>query len=103
MDIADALANPIKYQSALDKRAEQLAVLTEDMEPELNADGEEDEKGEGGDKCDAKGDSIGASVHLSAAAGTGSVSSLTAKPQRRMTSKCTLLLIIFLSVFFSHR
>lgn len=84
MDIADALANPIKYQSALDKRAEQLAVLTEDMEPELNADGEEDHKGEGGDKCDTKGD---ANVHLSSTTGSGSISSLVAKPQRRMTSK----------------
>lgn len=32
-DFAEALANPIKYQSELDKRAEQLAVLTEDTEP----------------------------------------------------------------------
>lgn len=32
-DFAEALANPIKYQSELEKRAEQLAVLTEDMEP----------------------------------------------------------------------
>lgn len=32
-DFAEALANPIKYQSELDKRAEQLAVLTDDMEP----------------------------------------------------------------------
>ncbi|XP_044748447.1 1-phosphatidylinositol 4,5-bisphosphate phosphodiesterase classes I and II isoform X2 [Coccinella septempunctata] len=32
-DFAEALANPIKYQSELEKRAQQLAVLTEDMEP----------------------------------------------------------------------
>lgn len=32
-DFADALANPIKYQSQLEKRAEQLAVLTDDIEP----------------------------------------------------------------------
>lgn len=33
-ELAEALANPIKYQSELDKRSEQLAVLQEDMEPE---------------------------------------------------------------------
>lgn len=32
-DFAEALANPIKYQSEQEKRAEQLAVLTEDTEP----------------------------------------------------------------------
>lgn len=32
-EFAEALANPIKYQSELEKRAEQLAVLTEDTEP----------------------------------------------------------------------
>lgn len=32
-DFAEALANPIKYQSDLEKRSEQLAVLQEDMEP----------------------------------------------------------------------
>lgn len=31
-DFAEALANPIKYQSELDKRAQQLSVLTDDME-----------------------------------------------------------------------
>lgn len=31
--LAEALSNPIKYQSELHKRAEQLAVLTDDMEP----------------------------------------------------------------------
>lgn len=31
-DFAEALANPIKYQSELEKRAEQLAVLTDDIE-----------------------------------------------------------------------
>lgn len=31
-DFAEALANPIKYQSELEKRAVQLAVLTDDME-----------------------------------------------------------------------
>lgn len=31
-DFAEALANPIKYQSDLEKRAEQLAVLTDDTE-----------------------------------------------------------------------
>lgn len=36
-DFAEALANPIKYQSELDKRAEQLAVLTDDMEPSSDA------------------------------------------------------------------
>lgn len=36
-EFAEALANPIKYQSDLDKRSQQLAVLQEDMEP-----GEED-------------------------------------------------------------
>jgi phosphatidylinositol phospholipase C, beta len=33
-DFAEALANPIKYQSDLEKRSAQLAVLQEDMEPE---------------------------------------------------------------------
>lgn len=37
-DFAEALANPIKYQSELEKRAEQLAVLTEDTEPILDED-----------------------------------------------------------------
>jgi phosphatidylinositol phospholipase C beta len=32
-DFAEALANPIKYQSDLEKRSEQLAVLQEGMEP----------------------------------------------------------------------
>lgn len=32
-DFAEALTNPIKYQSDLEKRAQQLAVLTDDMEP----------------------------------------------------------------------
>lgn len=32
-DFAEALANPIKYQSELEKRSEQLAVLMEDGEP----------------------------------------------------------------------
>ncbi|KYB27786.1 1-phosphatidylinositol 4,5-bisphosphate phosphodiesterase classes I and II-like Protein [Tribolium castaneum] len=40
-DFAEALANPIKYQSDLEKRAQQLAVLTDDMEP---AEGTEDQK-----------------------------------------------------------
>lgn len=31
-DFAEALANPIKYQSELEKRSQQLAVLQEDME-----------------------------------------------------------------------
>ncbi|XP_070504335.1 1-phosphatidylinositol 4,5-bisphosphate phosphodiesterase classes I and II [Chironomus tepperi] len=38
-DFAEALANPIKYQSDLEKRSQQLAVLQEDMEPN-NDDGE---------------------------------------------------------------
>lgn len=37
-DFAEALANPIKYQSELDKRAEQLAVLTDDMEPACDSE-----------------------------------------------------------------
>lgn len=40
-DFAEALANPIKYQSDLEKRAQQLAVLTDDMEP---SDGDEQKK-----------------------------------------------------------
>ncbi|RZC39107.1 1-phosphatidylinositol 4,5-bisphosphate phosphodiesterase classes I and II, partial [Asbolus verrucosus] len=40
-DFAEALANPIKYQSDLEKRAQQLAVLTDDMEP---AEGGEEQK-----------------------------------------------------------
>lgn len=39
-DFAEALANPIKYQSDLEKRSQQLAVLEEDMEPS-NDDGTE--------------------------------------------------------------
>lgn len=31
-ELAEALANPIKYQSELDKREHQLAVLTEDTD-----------------------------------------------------------------------
>nr|CAD7451912.1 unnamed protein product [Timema tahoe] len=31
-DLAEALANPIKYQSELEKRAQQLAVFTDDMD-----------------------------------------------------------------------
>lgn len=37
-DFAEALANPIKYQSDLDKRAQQLAVLTEGLEPTEGAE-----------------------------------------------------------------
>lgn len=33
-DFAEALANPIKYQSEQEKRAQQLAVLTDDMDVE---------------------------------------------------------------------
>lgn len=40
-DFAEALANPIKYQSELEKREKQLAVLTDDME---EPEGEEEEK-----------------------------------------------------------
>nr|CAH7747170.1 unnamed protein product [Callosobruchus chinensis] len=40
-DFAEALANPIKYQSDLEKRAQQLAVLTDDTEP---PEGNEDQK-----------------------------------------------------------
>jgi phosphatidylinositol phospholipase C beta len=40
-DFAEALANPIKYQSDLEKRAQQLAVLTDDMEP---AEGDDQKK-----------------------------------------------------------
>lgn len=32
-DFAEALANPIKYQSDLEKRTQQLSVLTDDMDP----------------------------------------------------------------------
>lgn len=39
-DFAEALANPIKYQSDLEKRSQQLAVLQEDMEP-MEDDGTE--------------------------------------------------------------
>jgi phosphatidylinositol phospholipase C, beta len=35
-DFAEALANPIKYQSDLEKRSQQLAVLEEDMEPSVD-------------------------------------------------------------------
>lgn len=31
-ELAEALANPIKYQSELDKREHQLSVLTEDTD-----------------------------------------------------------------------
>nr|CAI5853820.1 unnamed protein product [Callosobruchus analis] len=40
-DFAEALANPIKYQSDLEKRAQQLAVLTDDTEP---PEGNEEQK-----------------------------------------------------------
>ncbi|XP_045479172.1 1-phosphatidylinositol 4,5-bisphosphate phosphodiesterase classes I and II isoform X2 [Harmonia axyridis] len=42
-DFAEALANPIKYQSELEKRSQQLAVLTEDMEP-VEGEGKEPQK-----------------------------------------------------------
>lgn len=36
-DFAEALANPIKYQSELEKRSEQLAVLlSEDVAPTMD-------------------------------------------------------------------
>ncbi|XP_073990729.1 phospholipase C at 21C isoform X2 [Rhodnius prolixus] len=41
-DFAEALANPIKYQSELDKRAQQLAVLTEDTDIVEGGGGAED-------------------------------------------------------------
>lgn len=43
-DFAEALANPIKYQSDLEKRAQQLAVLTDDMEPTVEGSNEEQKK-----------------------------------------------------------
>ena len=36
-DFADALSNPIAYQSKLEKHAEQLAVLEEDFDVEVSA------------------------------------------------------------------
>lgn len=41
-DFAEALANPIKYQSDLEKRDQQLSVLTDDMEPMV--EGTEEQK-----------------------------------------------------------
>ena len=35
LDFADALSNPIAYQSKLEKHAEQLAVLEEDFDVEV--------------------------------------------------------------------
>uniref|UniRef100_A0A182T1K0 Phosphoinositide phospholipase C n=1 Tax=Anopheles maculatus TaxID=74869 RepID=A0A182T1K0_9DIPT len=49
-DFAEALANPIKYQSEQEKRSKQLAVLQEDMEPS-----EEDSCKDGSNK---KGDTL---------------------------------------------
>ncbi|KAF2905741.1 hypothetical protein ILUMI_00434 [Ignelater luminosus] len=44
-DFAEALANPIKYQSDLEKRSRQLAVLTDDMEmPSSSKDGKDIEQ-----------------------------------------------------------
>ncbi|CAH1173596.1 unnamed protein product [Phaedon cochleariae] len=40
-DFAEALANPIKYQSDMEKRAHQLAVYTDDLEP---VEGSEEQK-----------------------------------------------------------
>lgn len=37
-DLAEALANPIKYQSEREKREQQLSVLTDDMETEGSED-----------------------------------------------------------------
>lgn len=37
-DLAEALANPIKYQSEQEKRDKQLSVLTDDMEAEVPED-----------------------------------------------------------------
>lgn len=42
-DFAEALANPIKYQNELEKRAQQLAVLT-DEPPGENVEGVEEHK-----------------------------------------------------------
>lgn len=36
-DIAEALANPIKYQTENEKRAKQLAVLTDEMDRSMEA------------------------------------------------------------------
>uniref|UniRef100_A0A1B6CHB2 1-phosphatidylinositol 4,5-bisphosphate phosphodiesterase n=1 Tax=Clastoptera arizonana TaxID=38151 RepID=A0A1B6CHB2_9HEMI len=46
-DFAEALANPIKYQSEQEKRAQQLAVLTDDTEIETEAGSETIETGKG--------------------------------------------------------
>ncbi|KAK5643289.1 hypothetical protein RI129_007134 [Pyrocoelia pectoralis] len=40
-DFAEALANPIKYQSDLEKRSRQLAVLTDDMEAPIGTKDEQ--------------------------------------------------------------
>jgi hypothetical protein len=37
-DLAEALANPIKYQSEREKREKQLSVLTDDTEVEVPED-----------------------------------------------------------------
>lgn len=39
-DFAEALANPIKYQSQIEKRGKQLAVLTDDLEEGEPTEGE---------------------------------------------------------------
>ncbi|XP_016837746.1 1-phosphatidylinositol 4,5-bisphosphate phosphodiesterase classes I and II isoform X1 [Nasonia vitripennis] len=43
-DFAEALANPIKYQSAIEKREKQLAALTDDLEEPPEGDAEINEK-----------------------------------------------------------
>jgi hypothetical protein len=41
-DLAEALANPIKYQSELERRAKQLAILYDEQEAEAENAGEDD-------------------------------------------------------------
>jgi len=41
-DLAEALANPIKYQSELERRAKQLAILYDEQEAEADNAGEDD-------------------------------------------------------------
>ncbi|XP_026732316.1 1-phosphatidylinositol 4,5-bisphosphate phosphodiesterase classes I and II [Trichoplusia ni] len=57
-ELAEALANPIKYQSELDKREHQLAKLTEDTDVPSEARPERPERAERHERHDAKRNNV---------------------------------------------
>ncbi|CAG9858633.1 unnamed protein product [Phyllotreta striolata] len=77
-DFAEALANPIKYQSDLEKRTQQLAVFTDDLEPSSEGSSDEQKKSNTLTRSSKEVTTNGSPVQrLSITAGNVSVDSVT--------------------------